>query len=71
MLKILQNMLQKRGDIVNDSSKCVYCGMCAKCHHKAITVDAKNKTWKLDTEKCVRCKNCLKCSKNALSIVKK
>ena len=47
------------GKPVNDPSKCVYCGICAKkCPMEAITVDRATKTWKLDEDKCIACGTC-------------
>lgn len=47
------------GKPVNDSSKCVYCTLCArKCPAGAIEVDRANKTWTLDEEKCIACGTC-------------
>lgn len=49
---------------------CIYCGLCAKnCPCDALTVDRKEKVWKVDEEACVKCGACLeKCPKECLSI---
>ena len=51
-----------------DPGKCVYCTLCAKkCPAGAITVDRKEKTWKLDEDKCVACGTCAEaCPKKAI-----
>ena len=44
---------------VTDPAKCVYCTLCAKkCPAGALTVDRKEKIWKLDEDKCVACGTC-------------
>ncbi len=62
--------VQPRGDgkPVQDPAKCVYCTICAKkCPGEALTVDRKEKTWKLDEDKCVACGTCADvCPKNAI-----
>lgn len=49
--------------------ECVYCGLCAKnCPCDALTVDRKEKIWKVDEAACVSCGACLeKCPKKCLS----
>ena len=56
------------GKPVQDPSKCVYCGICAKkCLGEALTVDRKEKLWKLDEDKCVSCGTCEEvCPKKAI-----
>jgi len=58
------------GKPVYDSSKCVYCTLCAKkCPAGALTVDRANKTWTLDEDKCVACGTCAEvCPKNAIIV---
>ena len=64
--------VQPRGDgkPAQDPDKCVYCTICArKCPGEALTVDRKEKTWKLDEDKCVGCGTCADvCPKNAIVI---
>ena len=50
--------------------ECIYCGLCAKnCPCDALTVDRKEKVWKVDEEACVKCGACLeKCPKECLAI---
>ena len=64
--------VQARGDgkPAQDPNKCVYCTICArKCPGEALTVDRKEKTWKLDEDKCVACGTCADvCPKNAIVI---
>ena len=44
---------------VSDPAKCVYCTLCAKkCPAGALTVDRKEKIWKLDEDKCIACGTC-------------
>lgn len=49
------------GKIVNDMSKCILCGLCArKCPQECITVDRTGeKTWSIDRDKCVQCGACI------------
>lgn len=58
------------GKPVNDTSKCVYCTLCAKkCPAEAIEVDRANKTWVLDEDKCIACGNCADvCPKKSIII---
>ena len=53
-----------------DSSKCIYCTLCAKkCPQGAIEVDRAAKTWKLDEDQCVGCGVCESvCPKKAIVI---
>ncbi len=53
-----------------DLEECIYCGLCAKnCPCDALTVDRKEKVWKVDDEACVKCGACLeKCPKKCLTI---
>ena len=64
--------VQPRGDgkPAQDPDKCVYCTICArKCPGEALTVDRKEKVWKLDEDKCVACGTCADvCPKNAIVI---
>lgn len=49
------------GKIVNDMSKCILCGLCArKCPQTCITVDRKDtKTWTINRDECVQCGACI------------
>lgn len=51
----------KTGKIVNDMSKCILCGLCArKCPQECITVDRTDaKSWSIDRDKCVQCGACI------------
>ena len=64
--------VKPRGDgkPAQDPDKCVYCTICArKCPGEALTVDRKEKIWKLDEDKCVACGTCADvCPKNAIVI---
>jgi len=53
-----------------NAETCIYCGICAKqCPCNAITVDRKEKTWKVDAEICIGCGVCVeKCPKGSLVI---
>ena len=53
---------------VSDPAKCVYCTLCAKkCPAGALTVDRKEKIWKLDEDKCIGCGTCHEvCPKKAI-----
>lgn len=63
MQNFLFNLVRKhnlsKGDIHNDLSKCLYCGKCQNCRHKAITVNRKERVWEWDNDKCVRCSHCI------------
>lgn len=50
--------------------ECVYCGLCVKtCPCDALTVDRKEKIWKVDQEACAGCGACLeKCPKKCLTL---
>ncbi len=58
------------GKPVNDISKCIFCGICAKkCPVEAIAVDRASKSWLLDEEKCIACGNCAEaCPKKSIII---
>lgn len=49
---------------------CIYCGLCAKnCPCDALTVDRKEKVWKVDADTCVECGACIeKCPKKCLTL---
>jgi formate hydrogenlyase subunit 6/NADH:ubiquinone oxidoreductase subunit I len=49
------------GKVVNDISKCILCGLCArKCPQECITVDRTGeKTWSINRDKCVQCGACV------------
>lgn len=49
------------GKIVNDISKCILCGLCArKCPQSCITVDRKEaKTWSINRDECIQCGACI------------
>ena len=50
--------------------ECVYCGLCAKnCPCDALTVDRKEKIWKVDQDACASCGACVdKCPKKCLAL---
>jgi hydrogenase-4 component H/formate hydrogenlyase subunit 6 len=48
-----------RGKVVHIPDRCIYCGMCARnCPSNAITVDVKNKVWRIDYGRCLFCGQC-------------
>jgi len=48
-----------RGKIEHSREKCIYCGMCARyCPSHAISVDPKEKTWRVDYGRCIFCQQC-------------
>lgn len=49
------------GKIVNDMTKCILCGLCArKCPQECITVDRKvEKTWSINRDDCIQCGACI------------
>lgn len=56
------------GKPVCDSSKCVFCTLCAKkCPQGALEVDRANKTWKCNYDECIACGACAAgCPKKAI-----
>lgn len=58
------------GKPVNDPSKCIYCGICAKkCPASAITVDRAAKSWQVDYDACVACGTCAEsCPKKCITL---
>ena len=59
-----------RGHISGVNENCVFCGICAKkCPADAITVDRKEKVWKIDQFKCVICNVCAEsCPKKCINM---
>lgn len=57
------------GSLCCNLGECVYCGLCAReCPCDALTVDRKEKIWKVDEDACVKCGACIdKCPKKCLS----
>ena len=53
-----------------DASLCVYCTLCAKnCPEQALTVDRKEKIWRVNEERCIACGLCLNnCPKKCISM---
>ena len=48
------------GKIVNDMSKCIACGLCArKCPQGCITTDVKAKVWTINRDECIQCGECI------------
>lgn len=58
------------GKPVCDSSKCVFCTLCAKkCPQGALEVDRANKTWKCNYDECIACGACAAaCPKKAIEL---
>lgn len=52
-------------------SDCIYCGLCAKaCPAECLTVDRKEKVWKVDKDACVTCEACVnQCPKDCLEVL--
>ncbi|HNR14357.1 MAG TPA: 4Fe-4S binding protein [Thermodesulfobacteriota bacterium] len=49
-----------RGNIENDISRCIFCGICAKrCPTYAITVTKDAKQWEISRLKCCNCNLCV------------
>ena len=59
-----------KGHIVNDVSRCIVCGICARvCPAGALAVDKKARTWAIDPFRCVQCGSCARaCPKACLSM---
>ncbi|HBK27889.1 MAG TPA: 4Fe-4S ferredoxin, partial [Dialister sp.] len=52
--------MDDRSHIVNNVMKCIFCGMCERnCPAGAITVDRRNRTWRINLEACVNCGTCI------------
>jgi len=58
-----------RGEIVNNSETCNFCGICAaKCPSQCIKVDKKTATWECEPFECVYCGICVdSCPKDSLT----
>lgn len=71
-IKILRKTFESKGNIINDSTKCTYCGLCQKtCPVSAITVSKNPKKWSIEHDICVRCTHCvMKCPTKALTLQK-
>lgn len=70
-LKLIKNHTQKKGDLHNNLTKCLYCGNCQRCRTKAITVNREEKEWLWENDKCMRCGHCIsQCPAKSLSFVK-
>ncbi len=59
-----------RSHIVNNVVKCIFCGQCERnCPADAITVDRRNRTWRINLEACVNCGTCIdNCPRKCLSL---
>ncbi len=62
--------MDDRSHIVNNVVKCIFCGMCERnCPAEAITVDRRNRTWRINLEACVNCGTCIdNCPRKCLSL---
>lgn len=62
--------MDDRSHIVNNVMKCIFCGMCERnCPAGAITVDRRNRTWRINLEACVNCGTCIdNCPRKCLSL---
>lgn len=62
--------MDDRSHIVNNVMKCIFCGMCERnCPSGAITVDRRNRTWRINLEACVNCGTCIdNCPRKCLSL---
>ncbi|MBK1810154.1 4Fe-4S dicluster domain-containing protein [Clostridium sp. YIM B02505] len=72
-LKILRKISEAKGHIRNDSSKCVYCGLCEKvCPVEAISVFKEDpKSWNIEHNVCMRCTRCVSvCPKKSLALLR-
>lgn len=60
-----------KGHIVNDVSRCIVCGICARvCPAGALAVDRKARTWAIDPFRCVQCSSCVRaCPKACLHML--
>jgi ech hydrogenase subunit F len=59
-----------RGQVLIDTSTCIYCGLCQrKCPTAAITVVRAEKKWSIKRMQCITCGNCVDaCSKDSLKL---
>lgn len=62
--------MDDRSHIVNNVMKCIFCGMCERnCPAGAITVDRRNRIWRINLEACVNCGTCIdNCPRKCLSL---
>lgn len=70
-MKIIRKISESKGTIINDTNKCVYCGLCHKvCSIDAISVSNDSKSWNIEHNLCVRCTHCVSiCPKNSLTLL--
>ena len=70
--KLIRQIVEPKGKIINIANKCVYCSKCSKlCPVAAITVDRTSKVWTIDYDTCIRCQKCVKnCPTDALLLQK-
>lgn len=69
-MKIIRKISEAKGNVINDESKCVHCGLCQKvCSVDAISVSKDQKSWNIEHNICVRCTHCISvCPKNSLTL---
>ena len=62
--------MDDRSHIVNNILKCIFCGQCERnCPSGAITVDRRNRTWRINLEACINCGTCIdNCPRKCLSL---
>lgn len=57
------------GKIINDMTKCILCGLCARnCPADCITVDRNAKTWTINRDDCAQCGACIEACKKFKSL---
>lgn len=57
------------GKIVNDMTRCILCGLCARnCPADCITVDRNAKTWTINRDDCAQCGACIDSCKKFKSL---
>lgn len=71
-IKFLRKVFESKGNIINDRTKCIYCGLCEKvCSVNAIAVSKDQKNWSVEHNVCVRCTHCIAtCPTKALTLQK-
>lgn len=72
-LGFVRRIVERRGAVVREEARCVFCGLCARtCPMGAVAFDREARTLTVDGRRCVRCGKCVSsCPRGALHIQKK
>lgn len=73
MLKIIYNIVKRKGLVQNNKDQCIYCGKCEKlCPYHTLSVDTRVKEWHISDERCMRCEKCIRnCPAKSLYLLKR